>query len=298
MSYRLTKGWFQVAFEGDIIAEVTPLCLGTRRLMLLRMPDGFRAFDAHCPHRGANLALGGRVTNDVIQCPFHHFKIRLGCQQKSPGEFAVREFPVLCAGGMIFVRLSDEHDNGWPGYLEAIVRDCHIINGFEMSIRAPAALIIENAFDRLHFHAVHGIRTEAFNVHSGSAGELVVESRFFVPNGDGKGLTAAPYRAVVVSPALAMVELRGAVPYTVITGATDAGDGNCTVRLTLALPRSHFPDGPTRAFYDPLLAHSRRGLEEDRVIWENISPIAKPAWTNEDHASFVYGQFCENFADA
>lgn len=296
MSSFLSKGWFQVAFEKDLVTDMTSTCIGQRRLLLLRTPAGIRAFDAHCPHRGANLAFGGRVIDGAIQCPFHHFRIRLGCSQQSRGEFAVREYPLLSAGGMIFVRLSEELDNGWLAYMEALVRDHHIINGFEMSIRAPSELIIENAFDRLHFHAVHGIRTEAFEVRSGPAGELLVESKFLVPN-PGKEVTVARYLAVVVSPALTMVELHGTIPYTVITGATDAGNGECTVRLTLALPRSHFPAGPPRAFYEPLLAYSRRGLEEDRVIWENMSRMTIPCWTTEDHPSIRYSQFCELFAD-
>jgi cholesterol 7-dehydrogenase len=32
--------------------------------------------DAYCPHMGANLAVGGLVTGDCIQCPFHGWKFR------------------------------------------------------------------------------------------------------------------------------------------------------------------------------------------------------------------------------
>ena len=35
-----------------------------------------RAFitDAYCPHLGANLACGGKVVEDCIQCPFHEWE--------------------------------------------------------------------------------------------------------------------------------------------------------------------------------------------------------------------------------
>jgi hypothetical protein len=95
-----------------------------------------------------------------------------------------------------------------------------------------------------------------------------------------------------------MVELRGELPYTIITGATDAPDGGCIIRLSLALPRDHFPVEPPRSVIESILAHSRRGLEEDRVVWENLSPTALPSWTLDDHPSLEFYRFCEAFRDA
>ena len=34
------------------------------------------ALDAYCPHMGANLAVGGRVIGDCIECPFHGWQFR------------------------------------------------------------------------------------------------------------------------------------------------------------------------------------------------------------------------------
>jgi phenylpropionate dioxygenase-like ring-hydroxylating dioxygenase large terminal subunit len=298
MSYRYTKGWYQVAFERDLVEEVTPACLGSRRFILVRTAAGVRAFDADCPHRGAHLGLGGRVVDGAITCPFHHYRIGLGCEGR--GDFSIAEYPVLSAGGMVFMRLSGAHDNGWSRYLHDLAASHYMINGFAMVIRTRAEVVIENAFDRRHFQAVHSVQTGAFEVREGTAGELIVEGVFFIrAAGDGTAQVApAAYKAVVVSPAVAMVELQGLVPYTVVTGATDNPDGGCTIRLTLALPRSHFPGGPPAPFYEPLLGHSRRGLEEDRAIWENLSPSISPRWTADDHASLRFLRFCESFTDA
>ncbi len=297
MTYRYTKGWYQVAFERDLVTDVIPACVGTRRLILVRKTAGVRAFDADCPHRGAHLGLGGRVVDGAIYCPFHNYRISLGCQGQ--GEFAVGEYPLLSAGGMVFVRLSEGHDNGWSNYVQDLVKTHHMISGFEMAIRARAETVIENAFDRRHFQAVHAVQTGAFEVREGAAGELIVESLFFIRSVSGgkSEVTPAPYKAVVISPGVAMVQLQGAVPYTVVTGATDTADGGCTIRLTLALPRSHFPEGPPPTYYEPLLGHSRRGLEEDKAVWENLSPSIMPSWTAEDHASLSFFRFCETFTD-
>ena len=32
--------------------------------------------DAYCPHLGANLAVGGKVEGDCIECPFHGWQYR------------------------------------------------------------------------------------------------------------------------------------------------------------------------------------------------------------------------------
>jgi phenylpropionate dioxygenase-like ring-hydroxylating dioxygenase large terminal subunit len=296
MTYRYTRGWYQVAFERDLVAEVTPACIGTRRLILLRTATGVRAFDADCPHRGAHLGLGGRVVDGAIYCPFHNYRIRLGCQDQA--EFAVREYPLLSAGGMVFVRLSEGHENGWINYIQSLVNTNHMINCLEMAVHTHAETVIENAFDRRHFQAVHGVQTGTFELREGASGELIIDSLFFIrqPAGDRKSeVMQVPYKAVVISPAVAMVQLQGSVPYTVVTGATDTPTGDCTIRLTLALPHSHFSEGPSPTFYEHLLSHSRRGLEEDKAVWENLSPTITPSWTAEDHASLSFYQFCEAF---
>jgi nitrite reductase/ring-hydroxylating ferredoxin subunit len=296
MSRPYARGWYQVAFERDLTADLTPTCVGARRLILARTEAGFRAFDADCPHRGAHLGFGGRLVDGTVQCPFHGYRIRLGCH--SPAELAVAEYPLLLAGGMVFVRLSEGHDHGWPAYVQDLVERHHMISGFEMTVRTRAETVIDNAFDRRHFETVHAVQTEDFEIQSGLDGELIAESTFFIPSArDGRAeLTPTPYKAVVISPGVAMVELRGAIPYTVVTGATDDPDNGCVIRLTLALPRSHFPGGPPPAFYESLLKYSRRGLEQDRAVWENLSPSVRPRWTAEDGSSLSFLQFCETFA--
>lgn len=71
------NGWFSVAAGADVAPDdVLPLMYLGRDLVLFRGEDGVaRVFDAHCPHLGAHLGVGGRVCGDGIACPFHgwHF---------------------------------------------------------------------------------------------------------------------------------------------------------------------------------------------------------------------------------
>lgn len=44
-------------------------------LVLFRTMSGVASLmDTYCPHMGANIAVGGRVLGECIQCPFHGWK--------------------------------------------------------------------------------------------------------------------------------------------------------------------------------------------------------------------------------
>jgi hypothetical protein len=258
-----------------------------------------RAVDAICPHRGAHLGHGGRLHDDSIVCPFHGYQIRIG--QPSNGQFFVCEHEASSIAGLIFVRTSGDRDNGCMQFLREVCARYHIVNGFQMPVQAAMEMVIDNACDQRHFHSVHGVRTGSFEVSGTAEGALLVDGEMHLPvreAGTGRFVeTPAPFRALIFSPGLAAVELGGATPYMVITGATAAPLGGCIVRLTLAFPRTSWITAPPATVYEPLLEYSRRGLEMDRVIWENISPSVEPRWTPEDHASLRFLSFCEAHRD-
>ena len=46
-------------------------------LAVFRAEDGqAHIIDAYCPHMGANLAVGGVVKGNCLECPFHGWKFR------------------------------------------------------------------------------------------------------------------------------------------------------------------------------------------------------------------------------
>jgi hypothetical protein len=60
----------------------------------------------------------------------------------------------LALGGLVFVRLSDRFDNGFPEAIRRLNATHVVVPGYEMHIRAPPALIVENGFDEAHFYPV------------------------------------------------------------------------------------------------------------------------------------------------
>ena len=69
----LPYGWFRVAYSNELpLRKVIPLRYFERDLVLWRTQDGQpQVFDAYCPHLGAHLRYGGKVTETGIKCPFH-----------------------------------------------------------------------------------------------------------------------------------------------------------------------------------------------------------------------------------
>jgi 3-ketosteroid 9alpha-monooxygenase subunit A len=135
-----------------------------RHLVLFRGEDGLaRVFDAHCPHLGAHLGVGGTVHGDGITCPFHgwcfegdgHLREVPGLVQ--PPRAAARAWTVCERNGRIFV---------WH-HVEGVQPDYNVIayrldeaswtpwkcNSYR--VRVHVQDLTENIIDRSHFSKVH-----------------------------------------------------------------------------------------------------------------------------------------------
>lgn len=67
------NGWFRLLDSRDLKpGEVKNVDVLGQHLAVYRGESGVVAvLDAYCPHLGANLALGGKVKGDCLECPFH-----------------------------------------------------------------------------------------------------------------------------------------------------------------------------------------------------------------------------------
>lgn len=292
-------GWYLVAYERELEKEITPSYIGNVRLVLVRTTEGIKAYNADCPHRGAHLGYGGVLKEDNIVCPFHGYRIGLG--KTSSHGFDIREYRTLAVGGLVFVQLSAQYENGFAEFITGLAETHHIIPGFVKPIKAPAELVIENGFDNRHFPIVHGVSNNPkFTVITGNNDELIVESIFEVPVPPRPGMPMdgstvhVPYRAHTFSPGVITVRLAGDNPYGVITGSVPTASGDCVIRLSLALPKSHHPV-PNPHYSKSLLDYSLMGIEQDQVMWENMSLAAPVKFTSQDAAVIKFQNFCEKF---
>jgi 3-ketosteroid 9alpha-monooxygenase subunit A len=295
-------GWYQVAFISELLEGTNAARIGKRRFVLLKSGDEVRCFDADCPHRGAHLGCGGKLAGNTIICPFHGYAIHIGTAadlDRTTPRFQVREYETLSYSGLVFLNLSDVRSNNLRESLNELAEDFVVVPAFHLRARVDPEIVIENAFDRLHFAAVHGMKTDTFDVQETAAGTLQVLSIFYVPQRSGEDrnkFNVAPisYLATAFSPGLVLVQLGGDAPYAAITGATYAEDGVTDIRLSFVFPRATYGDAPNPTSYEQLLRFSEAGLELDKQIWENLAPNT-PAWTHDDDPIHVFRRYCEGF---
>lgn len=156
-------GWFAVASS----AELRPGRVLTRRLMgedvvVYRTRSGrLRAVRPFCPHLGAHLGHGGRVRDEELVCPFHHFAfgpegecVRTGYGTPPPrarlSAVASRE-----VAGLVFVWW---HARGEPPSWEV---DLPSADGFGPVHHLVRTLVahpqdfMENVIDTGHFTPIH-----------------------------------------------------------------------------------------------------------------------------------------------
>lgn len=297
MTYR---GWHQIAFEREVQQDVTPVSLGLREMLLIRRPEGLRAFDAYCPHRGAHLGRGGRVEGDRIVCPFHGRRIGLG----EPGEdcFRLRGYRTLTIGGLVFVLPDDELDNGFADYVSALDATHFFIPGFSLEVRTKPEYVIENALDRRHFRQVHGVEnTPGLELVQEGNGRLTVRARLRTarPNAwQEESSSGVDLMIRIFSPTLCVTEIQEVRSRKlVLTAATPGADGSCTIRVSLAMPPAADGRPPAEEPIRALLRDSRRAIEQDAAIWESLAPGWRDRFAPDDDLVVEYYGFCERFRE-
>jgi len=159
-------GWFGIASSEEIgVGAVTALSYLGRELVAFRGDDGnVRVFDAHCPHLGAHLGVGGRVCGDGIVCPFHGWRfdgdghvVEVPHLDRKPPRVTARAWDVCERNGLIFVW---HHAGGAPPQFDVTnYRDNEAtwtpwrVNKYR--VRIGLQDLTENIIDRSHFWAVH-----------------------------------------------------------------------------------------------------------------------------------------------
>src|SRR3954447_3132379 len=289
--FPVPNGWFVVAESASLQpGEVRALYYFGKDLVLYRAEDGTpHVMDAHCPHLGAHLAVGGRVEEGCIRCPFHGWKfdgasgscveIPYGDVKVIPSKARARSYPTLkrnhmiwawhhATGGDPFYEVPDVpefHDDEWSPIL---VRD--------FQIRVAAQDMAENNVDFSHFRYVHGsdgIPEDEF-ITEGTYKRAVGMDGNFVREGYGLGL--------------GVLRVKGYVTFLSSTSPID--EDNVHVRWIFTAPMANGDNAAIDAA-ESFCA----GVSQDIPIWENKLYRDPPVITKTEKLILEHRRWSEQF---
>jgi nitrite reductase/ring-hydroxylating ferredoxin subunit len=289
--FPVPNGWFVVAESSELLpGEVRAIRYFDRDLVLYRGDDGAaRVMDAHCPHLGAHLAVGGRVEDGCLRCPFHGWKfdgtsgecveIPYGDLKRIPPKAHARSYPTLERNHMIWAWYHAK--GGDPFYEVPVVSEFTdddwtpiIVRQFE--VRVAAQDMAENNVDFAHFRYVHGtdgIPEDEFHT-DGTYKRTVGGGGTFIREGFGLGL--------------GVLRIKGYVTFLSSTTPLDAG--RVLVRWIFTAPKAN-GEGAAEAAADSFCA----GVSQDIPIWENKVYRDPPVITKTEKLILEHRRWCEQF---
>lgn len=197
------KGWFQVAYGRDVTAgTIVSLHYFGQQLICYRGESGtVHVLNAYCPHLGADIAVGGQVSEDCVICPFHGWRFNGDGVNveipyaKGPNRIAkLGAWPTVERAGMIFVWHNE--DGGEPEWelpkipeADDAAFEFYAPEEARWIFRSHPQEVFENTVDIAHFATVHGV--SAFGnldvEHEGANFRAIAEVNFETPRGPVNG---------------------------------------------------------------------------------------------------------------
>jgi nitrite reductase/ring-hydroxylating ferredoxin subunit len=274
--FPVPNGWFVVAESADLEpGGVRALYYFARDLVLFRSVDDGRAHlvDAHCPHLGAHLAVGGRVEGSCLRCPFHGWlfegdggrcvEIPYAIGDRIPSRARARSYPVVERNGFVwawhhareeppFYEVPTVPELDDPDWLPPVLKE------FEVAVAAED--MAENNVDYAHFQFVHG-------------SEAIPETDFVV-EGTYKRTVSADGNLAREGFGLGLGVVRVAGYTTFLSSTTPIDEEHVHVRWLFTSPRS-VGEARAREAAETFAA----GVSQDLPIWENKIYRSQPVLT-------------------
>jgi 3-ketosteroid 9alpha-monooxygenase subunit A len=232
--------------------------------------------DAHCPHMGAHLAVGGKVKGSCIECPFHAWRwagdgtcVEIPYAKKIPPTARMRPWPVHEVNGVVLVH----HDaDGRPpdfevpalpeyGSEEWLPWQTHVYR-----VKTHPREIVDNLADRAHFPAVHETEIEefAFEVDGHKATQRV-RGRAHLASG---GVDVFSSTTTYHGPGYLLMHFDGAFENRMLLAHTPVEPNLLDLRLAVSL-RIVGSRAKTESYVKLYLDNLRSGFEDDLRIWEH-----------------------------
>jgi nitrite reductase/ring-hydroxylating ferredoxin subunit len=300
------NGWFGIGATDDLaVGDVRAIRYLGRDLVLFRGDDGAaRVFDAHCPHLGAHLGVGGRVCGDGITCPFHGWRFdgRGGLVEvpglDRPPRAAARVWPVCERNGRIFVW--HHADDAAPSYEVIGYRrdeaDWTRWSSSSYRVRVHVQDLTENIIDRSHFSTVHDMKPPArehFEV-SFSGASMVVDQCLSVTAVSEVGYDVST-RTTTCGPGIVAVEVNQD-PIEMLTYITQTPVDDELTEVTLLFSMRRLDDdAATESICELNDQITNLQFTQDVPIWENKIYRERPMVTTVDGPVAQYRRWFRQF---
>ena len=300
------NGWFGIgAADGLARGDVRSLSYLGRDLVLFRGDDGgARVFDAHCPHLGAHLGVGGRVCGDGLACPFHGWRFDgAGRLAEVPGldrppRASARAWEVRERNGRIFVW--HHAGNAGPTYDVIGYREDEAdwtpwrINTYR--VRVHVQDLTENIIDRSHFSAVHDMAApdqQQFAVRF-SGPSMIVEQSLKVTAVSASGIEVTT-RTTTCGPGIVAVEVDQG-PIQMLTYITQTPVDEEFTEISILFSMKRLPDAAATESISQLNDQiTNLQFNQDIAIWENKIYRERPVLTKVDGPVSQYRRWFKQF---
>jgi len=297
------SGWFAVGLVDDIKADaIKTLHYFGRELIAFRNANHhICVFDAHCPHLGAHLGVGGKIENGCITCPFHSWQfnsqgqcIHIPYSDHIPERGNIHAYPVIEWAGLVIVYF--HLDNSAPAWTPDLptfdTTQWTIYNSKRWSVRVHVQEIGENGLDMPHFKTVHSADIPQLMRAEG------VDERFFIHVKPFPESVSAKYLdgidRTLWGLGISVNFFEGAVPSRVVITRTPIDEQYSEIMLVF-IPKNQGNPETTALFGKSLMEHISKEVEQDVPIWENKIYAEHPALTKGDGPIATWRRWCQQF---
>lgn len=298
------NGWFRVAYSHELArGEVRPLGYFGRDLVLFRDEAGAaRVLDAHCPHLGAHLGVGGRVDGTGIRCPFHAWRWDgegrcddIPYAKRIPPGARIRAWPVVERNGIVWIH--HDRDGAAPTY--AIPEIPQLADPAwtpleirRWTVRSRWLDMNENAVDRAHFQFVHGTKTMPDTEVELEGHVLRCRSR--MQQRTPRGVVEGSLDTTDYGPGLQTVHLTGIVETLMVNTSTPIDEETTDTSFAYTVNAAG-DEATARGVGAAIIRDLEKQMAQDIPIWEHKQYWERPLLCDGDGSFGVYRRWMRQF---
>jgi nitrite reductase/ring-hydroxylating ferredoxin subunit len=285
------NGWYFIMRSDELRPkQVTPLRRFGQDIVAFRGDTGIvGVVDAFCPHLGAHLGLGGKVSGGEIVCPYHEWAF--GPDGRCTRVFGTNKVPrtgvyawsVVERNGLIFVYYHAERKS--PDYEMPVLAEYRAAgwSGYEQLSLTTTGHVLElqeNLVDEAHFVTIHRRREPLEWTFQEEGRRAVATAKMRV--GVGGVLLTFDVRAEFHGPGMVVLRTRGIFDHTVLSMGTPIDDETADYRLLFLTKGPRLVPFASAVMNRFIRIYAKGDFLKEAHIWERRLYPSKPVYGPTD----------------